>query len=183
MYKRQAPEPAFRGYAIRSARCRENSVITEEEGPSKVELRWRALCRAQVRVARLETLIQEKFKEEATDRELEGVEEEQEEEEEQATPRVDAYVEFSRECGLPRPSVNEAAALAARFGRGWLRLKKACGSVRNAETALLFPKDPIELPRKEVEESEEESEQPLEASTDPDHVWGCLLYTSPSPRD
>jgi len=173
--KRAAPEPAFRGYAIRSARCRENSVVTEEgdDSPTKVELRWRALCRAQVRVARLETLIQEKFSEEATERELEGVEEEQEEEEEQATPRVDAYVEFSRECGLPRPSVNEAAALAARFGRGWLRLKKACGSVRNAETALLFPKDPIQLPRKEVEdEEEEESEQPLEASTDPDHVWG-----------
>ena len=32
----------------------------------------------------------------------------------------------------------------------------------------MFPKDPIELPRKEVEESEDESEQPLEASTDPD---------------
>jgi hypothetical protein len=174
--KRAAPEPAFRGYAIRSARCRENSISTEEgdEAPSKVELRWRALCRAQVRVSRLETLIQEKFREEATDRELEGVEEEETEEEEQATPRVDAYVEFSRECGLPRPSVNEAAALAARFGRGWLRLKKACGSVQNAETALLFPKDPIQLPRKVVDddEEEEESEQPLEASTDPDHVWG-----------
>ena len=75
--KRAAPEPAFRGYAIRSARCRENSVVTEEEGPSKVELRWRALCRAQVRVARLETLIQEKFSEEATERELEGVIEEE----------------------------------------------------------------------------------------------------------
>ena len=31
----------------------------------------------------------------------------------EGTPRVDAYVEFSRECGLPRPSVNEAAALVA----------------------------------------------------------------------
>ena len=79
--KRAAPEPAFRGYAIRSARCRENSVVTEEEGPSKVELRWRALCRAQVRVARLEILIQEKFSEEATERELEGVIEEETEEE------------------------------------------------------------------------------------------------------
>ena len=66
--KRAAPEPAFRGYAVRSARCRENSVVTEEEGPSKVELRWRALCRAQVRVARLETLIQEKFSEEAPEK-------------------------------------------------------------------------------------------------------------------
>ena len=125
-------------------------------------------------MARLETLIQEKFSEEATERELEGVEEAETEEEASVTPRVDAYVEFSRECGLPRPSVNEAAALAARFGRGWLRLKKACGSVRNAETALMFPKDPIELPRKEVAESRKRRrrEEPMEASTDPDHVWG-----------
>ena len=46
--------------------------MTEEEGPSKVELRWRALCRAQVRVARLETLIQEKFSEEATESRIGG---------------------------------------------------------------------------------------------------------------
>ena len=59
--KRAAPEPAFRGYAIRSARCRENSGDLKKRARRKSSCRWRALCRAQVRVARLETLIQEKF--------------------------------------------------------------------------------------------------------------------------
>ena len=173
--RRAAPEPAFRGYAIRGARCRENSQVigADAEAPTCVELRWRALCRAQVRVARLEALMLEKFREEETDKELEVLAE-PEPEDVGMTPRVDAYVEFSRECGLPRPTVNEAAALAARFGRGWLCLKRACGGdVKSAETALRFPKDPITLARKEPEaDLNEPEEEPMEASTDAEHVWG-----------
>ena len=52
--------------------------------------------------------------------------------------RLDAVVEFARDCDLPPVTAHEAAALAVRFGRGWRLLREDTGSVDAANQVLLL---------------------------------------------